>query len=93
VLVIIESALLLAVTPAPPVTTVSILEGISSQDYEGACKQPVAIMTVVSMVVMIPIKFMAMFALFTKLDGSFNPERIRAIQRRKSFVQRLTGIR
>jgi hypothetical protein len=54
---------------APPITILLTLQLISSQGSEYACKQPVAIMTVIFMVVMIFIKCIAMFAFFTELDS------------------------
>jgi len=45
---------------------------------EEACKQPVAIMTAVSFVIMLPINMGCMFMIFTHLNKIFNPNNIRA---------------
>lgn len=49
-------------TTKPPSVTV-----ISAGDYIKGCETAVAVATLVSMVVMVPIKMIAMFTLFTKI--------------------------
>jgi hypothetical protein len=60
---------------------------ISAKDYEEACKQPVAIGTACVMTVMMVMKFIGMFTLFTKIDSLFNPSRLMADHRRHAFIK------
>ena len=62
---------------------------MTAKDYEEACKQPLAIATAVSMVAMILIHAIGMFAWFTKLNTMFNPSRVRADVRRQAFTKRV----
>ena len=57
--------------------------------FEEACKQPVAIGTLMSMLAMVPIHITGMYTLFIKMDKMFNPHRILANQRRQIFVNHL----
>jgi hypothetical protein len=81
--------LCLVVTNAPTTTLLTDVPVMSSKDFEEACKQPVIIASVVSMAAMLPLNFLGMFALFTKLEKIFNPHRIMANQRQKGFAHRL----
>jgi hypothetical protein len=63
---------------------------MTPQDFENACRQPVIIGTVVSMVAMLPLNFIGMFAMLSKLEKMFNPNRLKAIQRQKQFARRVT---
>jgi hypothetical protein len=82
--------LFLAVTNAPTTTLLTDVPVMSSKDFEEACKQPVIIGTVISLAAMLPVNFIAMYALFTKLEKTFNPHRILAKQRQQRFAHRLT---
>jgi len=62
---------------------------MSAEDFVEDCKQSVALGTLISMLAMIPIHVIGMFAFFLKLDKIFNPHRILADQRRKVFAKRL----
>jgi hypothetical protein len=79
--------LFLVVTNAPTTTEVSV---VSPKDFEEACKEAVIIGTVVSLAAMLPVNFIAMYALFTKLEKTFNPHRMSAKQRQQRFAHRLT---
>jgi hypothetical protein len=63
---------------------------VSPRDFEEACKQPVAICTAATMIIMAVVHAVGMFATFTKLESMFNPVRIAAKQRRQAFQTRLT---
>ena len=56
---------------------------MTPRDFQEACKQPVIIMTTVSMVAMFPIHALGMFAIFIKLNKMFNPQYIQADLRRR----------
>jgi len=63
---------------------------ISPEDFVDDCKQSVAIGTLISMLALLPIHLIGMYAFFLKMDKMFNPHRILADQRRQIFVKRLT---
>jgi len=62
---------------------------LSAEDFVEDCKEPVAIGTLVSMLAMLPIHIIGMYAFFLKLDKMFNPHRILADHRRQIFTKRL----
>ena len=62
---------------------------VTPKDFEEQCRQPVAIGTALSMLVMFPIHGVAMFALFTKLNKMFNPSYLAAEARRQKFANRV----
>jgi hypothetical protein len=64
---------------------------MTAQDYENACKETVVVGTVISMVAMLPINMLAMYALFTKMDQMFNPQRLLAEHRGRLFAKRLAN--
>ena len=55
---------------------------MSPKDFEEQCRQPVAIINAVSMLVMIPVHIIGMFAIFTTLEKMFSPSHIAANVRR-----------
>jgi hypothetical protein len=59
------------------------------KQLEDACGQPVIIGTVISMVAMIPLHLIGMFVTFTKAENMFNPNRLMAEQRQRTFVSRI----
>jgi hypothetical protein len=61
-----------------------------AKDFEDACRQPVIIGTVVSTMAMVPVNLIAMFAMFSKLEKMFNPDRLMAIQRQKKLLRRMS---
>ncbi len=63
---------------------------MTPQDFENACRQPVIIGTVVSMVAMLPLNFIGMFAMLSKLEKMFNPNRLKAIQRQQRHLKLLS---
>lgn len=69
--------------------TVPEMDVISAKRFEEECKQPIAIATATSMLVMAVVKIISMFALFTKLNKAFNPSHISARLRQKNFVNRV----
>jgi hypothetical protein len=78
----------------PTVSTTGALPEVdvmTPAELEEACRQPVAIGTAVSMLLMLPVNVAAMFALFTKMNSIFNPNHISANQRRKQFTRRVMG--
>ncbi len=81
--------LFLAVTNAPTTTLLSDVPVMSQKDFEEACKQPLIIGTLVSFAVLLPVNFIAMYALFTKLDNMHNPHRLLAKQRHQNFAHRV----
>ncbi len=80
----------LAATTVPTTTLLTDVPVMSAKDFENACKQPVIIGTVVSLAAMLPVNVIGMYALFTKLEKTFNPDRIMANQRFKKFSNRIT---
>jgi len=81
--------LFLAVTSAPTTTLLTDVPVMSAKDFEDACKQPVIVGTVVSLAAMLPVNFIGMYVLFTKLEKTFNPHRILAKQRFQKFSNRI----
>ena len=73
--------MLLAATFAPTTTTLPDASVMTAKAFEEACKQPIIIVTTVSMVAMLPINAIGMFAIFTKLNKMFNPQHVRMNQR------------
>ncbi len=68
ILIQISINLFVVVTNASTTTvTVTEVPVMSPKDFEEACKQPVIIGTVVSMAAMVPVNFIGMFAMFSKL--------------------------
>ena len=61
---------------------------MSASQYEEACKQPVAITTAISLIMMIPVHFISMFMTWTRIDNLFNPHRSQADQRRQFYYDR-----
>jgi hypothetical protein len=90
ILIQISINLFVVVTNASTTTvTVTEVPVMSPKDFEDACKQPVIIGTVVSLMAMVPVNFIGMFAMFSKLEKMFNPHRLMAIQRQKKLFRRI----
>jgi len=66
---------------------------MTPKDLEEACKQPLAIATVLSMMTIVPIHFIGMFTIFLKLNQQFNPNRIAAEIRQNNRLVRQFGAR
>ena len=80
-----------AVTAGPPVTTVTEVNVLTGTELVEQCKQPVAIATAVTMMVMMPVHMVGMFALFTKIEKMLNPHRLAAkIRQQKMAARRST---
>jgi hypothetical protein len=62
---------------------------LSAEDFVEDCKESVAMGTLVSMLAMLPIHIIGMYAFFLKLDKMFNPHRILADHRRQIFTKRI----
>ncbi|CAF4426648.1 unnamed protein product [Rotaria sp. Silwood2] len=77
-----------SVTTTISTTTETEMNILSAKEFEEYCKQPVAIGTAVSMIVMVPVNIIGMFTVFTKLDKMFNPNRLAVKARHKMFVNR-----
>jgi hypothetical protein len=56
---------------------------ISAKDFEDACRVPVGVFNAVLFMMMLPINVIAMFALYTKIAKTFNPNQIQAGLRQK----------
>ncbi|CAF1566992.1 unnamed protein product, partial [Adineta steineri] len=74
------------------VTTESTIPVFYPADFENACKQPVAIMSAVTMIAFMPLQALAMYAAFTKFTNMFKPTNIAAKarhqQRMKNILRR-----
>jgi uncharacterized membrane protein YjgN (DUF898 family) len=64
---------------------------MTPKDFEEACKVPVAIGTVVSMLALLPVNMIAMYVVFIKADKMFNPDRLLADQRRRVWIERFAN--
>ncbi len=62
---------------------------LSPEDFVKDCQESVAMGTLISMLVILPIHVIGMYAFFLKMEKIFNPHRILANQRRKLFAKRL----
>ena len=63
---------------------------VSMKDFEEQCKQPIAITTTaVTMMFMGVVNAISMYAFFLKLEKMYNPSRIAADLRRKTFMNRI----
>ncbi len=85
--------ILINVLATTTVSTTSVMTDVlvmTPQDFENAYRQPVAIFTIASMIFMVPVNMIAMYALFIKLDMLFNPHRILANQRTQRFIKRIS---
>ena len=63
---------------------------MSPKELEEQCRQPVAIATAVTMIMMIPVHIAGMFALFIKAEKLFNPARVASNLRRMNAKNRRT---
>ena len=81
---------LFSAVPGGATTPSGEVNVVSPSDFEEACRQPVAIGTAATMLIMAVVHAVGMFATFTKLEAMFNPVRIAAKQRRQAFQTRLT---
>ena len=63
---------------AATTTTAPDISILTYQVYVEQCKQLVAITDALSVLVMAPLNVLGMFAMFTKLEKTFNPSRIAA---------------
>ena len=61
---------------------------ITAKDFENACKQPLILGLVLSNMSILVIKMIGMYALFTKINLLFNPNRIHAETRHQQFAKR-----
>ncbi len=76
------------VTTAPTTTLLTDVPVMSPKDFEKACQRPVIIMTAVTMLAMLPINAVGMFALFTKMNQMFNPHQLAVQYRTGRFAKR-----
>ncbi|CAF1339917.1 unnamed protein product [Adineta steineri] len=74
------------------VTTESTIPVFYPVDFENACKQPVAIMSAITMIAFMPVHALAMYAAFTKFTNMFKPSntaaKARHQQRMKNILRR-----
>ena len=63
---------------------------LTAKDLEDACKQSVAVIAALSILIMLPIKTIGLYAFFVKLEKMFNPHRIRAHVRRQAYARNST---
>jgi len=68
-------------------TLITDIDVMTPKDLEEACKQSVAMGTLISMLTMVPLHIIGMYVLFLKTDQMFNPHRILADQRRNLFFK------
>jgi hypothetical protein len=68
-------------------TLITDIDVMTANDLEEACKQSVAMGTLISMLAMVPLHIIGMYVLFLKTDQIFNPHRISADQRRNLFFK------
>ncbi|CAM4943257.1 unnamed protein product [Rotaria socialis] len=66
------------VTTATTTQYVTEMTIITPQDFEAACQQPVAIVTTLGFVAMVPVHIVGLFTLLTKTNKMFNPDFMRA---------------
>ncbi|CAF0736613.1 unnamed protein product [Adineta steineri] len=73
-------------------TTESTIPVFYPEDFENACKQPIAIMSAVMMIAFMPIHTLVMYSAFTKFSNMHKPSniaaKIRHQQRMKNIFQR-----
>ena len=75
---------LVAVATTTAATTTAGVAVMTAKDFETQCQQPVAIMTAVGTVAMLPINVISMFTLFTKVNKMFNPQHMAHMARKKN---------
>lgn len=68
--------------------TLTDMTVMTAKDFEDACKEPVVIATVVSMMTMLALNMIGMYVFFTKMDQMFNPNKLKADLRRQLFYKR-----
>ena len=71
-----------------PVTTVTEMDVLSATELVEQCKIPVAIGTAMTMVAMMVLHAIGMFALFIKIEKTWNPSRLAAKIRQQKMVAR-----
>lgn len=76
-------------TPGIGGTIGTEMDVLTATEIVEQCKIPVAIATAVITVLMIPVKMVAMSALFTKTDKYWNPNRLAAKARHRQMIDRL----
>ncbi|UJR24420.1 hypothetical protein I4U23_005796 [Adineta vaga] len=74
---------------ASSATTGSTFSALSPKDFEEGCKQPIALMTSLIFIVMMPIHSAVVYAAFTKMEKMFNPSHIQARTRHKQRMKRI----
>ncbi|CAF3887084.1 unnamed protein product [Adineta steineri] len=72
-------------------TTESTIPVFYPLDFENACKQPVAIMSAVMMIVFMPIQTLVMYAAFTKFSNIHKPSNIAAKKRHQQRMRNILG--
>lgn len=73
---------LAAETSTTASTTLPPVNVMSAKEFEEQCRQPVAIINAVSMLVMMPVHIIGMFVLFTTFGKMYSPRHIAANVRR-----------
>jgi hypothetical protein len=82
----------LATSPTSVTTTIiDTVSVITPKDFENACRVPVAVTNVAIFAIMFPINAIAIFAFYTKLTQSFNPNHIEANIRHKRRNNRINA--
>jgi hypothetical protein len=72
-------------------TAIPDVDVMTPKDFQDACMEAVAMGTLISTLVMLPVNVLGMYTLFIKIDKMFNPHRIAADQRRKLFSNRFAN--
>ncbi|CAF3340862.1 unnamed protein product [Rotaria sp. Silwood1] len=78
------------ITTTQLVTDVQVM---TPKDLEEACKQPVAIFTVLQYVAMLPIHIAGIYMLYTKMNKMFNPNMITTAAKHKQRLKRLAAVK
>ena len=78
----------LAVTTITLTVATSEVKVIYPIEYQEACKQPIAIGTTLTSLIILPFNMLGMFLTFTHIEKTFNPSRTQARLRMKDFSRR-----
>ncbi|CAF1199553.1 unnamed protein product [Rotaria magnacalcarata] len=85
----ISTATTTSVTVITTTQQVTDMMIITPQDFETACTQPVAIVTTLLSIAMVPVHIVGLFTLFTKVNKTFNPNFMRAKLRHNERIRRV----
>ncbi|UJR29667.1 hypothetical protein I4U23_017215 [Adineta vaga] len=69
--------------------TESTVAVMSPKDFEEACKQPIALMTSILFIILMPIHTLVVYAAFIEFSNMFNPANLNAKKRHKKRMKRI----